>query len=132
MSIKDPWAVILDFSGSSWNTLWSNNGSGYIAGWNIDSNDNIGAGNLDNSTTQEEILITNSSSQWAAVFRYSSGSVIQLWGNAANGYVGFHPLNINDKHFVLRDFNLQYSTLTTINLTNARTQLFIDNIPEED
>jgi hypothetical protein len=132
MCIKDPWAVILDFSGSSWNTLWSNNGSGYIAGWNIDSNDKTGAGNLDNSNTPEEILITNSSSQWAAVFRYSSGSVVQLWGNAANGYVGYHQLNLNDIHFVLRDFNLQYSTLTTINLTNARTQQFINTTPVQD
>lgn len=132
MCIKDPWAVILDFTGSSWNTLWSNNGSGYIAGWNIDSNDKIGAGNLDNSNTQEEILITNSGSQWSAVFRYSVGALDQLWGNAANGYVGLHPLNINDKHFVLRDYNLQYSTLTTINLTNARTQLFVNNTPEEE
>lgn len=129
MCIKDPWAVILDFSGTSWNTLWSNGGSGYIAGWNIDSNDKIGAGNLDNSNSQEEILITNSSSQWAAVFRYTGGSIAQLWNNSANGYVGYHTLNSNDVHFVLRDYNLQYSTITTINLTNARTQQFINDIP---
>lgn len=129
--VRANWAAILKYNGSGWTWLWSNSGNGKIGGWILNSSDKFDAGNLDNSTTKSELLVTNSSTGHAAIFTLNVSSMVSLWGNGGNGYIGQHQLSSFDTHFIIRGLTIQYSNLLTINWINARTQKFVQNVTQE-
>jgi hypothetical protein len=122
--VRANWAAILKYNGSGWTWLWSNSGNGKIEGWILNSSDKFAAGNLDNSSAKSELLVTNSSTGHASIFTLNGSSIVSLWGNGGNGYIGQHQLDSFDTHFIIRGIGIQYSNLLTINLGNARTQKF--------
>ncbi len=58
--------------------------------------------------------------------------MVSIWWNGANGYIGEHLLNLYDAHYIFRGAGRQHSSLLTVNLVNARTQKFNNNIAQDD
>lgn len=130
--VRANWAAILKYNGSGWTWLWSNSGNGTIGGWILNSNDKFVAGNLDNSSSKAELLVSNSSTGHASIFNLNSSSMVSIWWNSANGYIGGHQLNIYDAHFIFRGAGRTHSSIFTVNFVNARTQKFNNTVAQDE
>jgi hypothetical protein len=81
------WAALLQFNGSDWSWLWGNGGNGKVGGYYMQPGDRYIAGDFDNDGT-DELLIVNTTSGWAQLYKFNGSDWTILWHNSANGWIG--------------------------------------------
>lgn len=95
LAIKDPWAHLMKWNGSSWQYLWGT-GGGWIGWWNMDNADRFLAGDLDGDGREELLSIKD---PWHHVHRFNGSGWSWLSGSSS-GWIGSWNMGSSDKYAV--------------------------------
>jgi hypothetical protein len=121
------WAMVLRLINSPywhWVTEWGNSQNGYISGWHLDAADQYRSGNFEGTNNDEELLLLNPNSQWAALLRCNSYSWTDLWTNGGSGNISGWIIRNDDIYLTGDVDNCGKSELICVNRSTRWASVF--------